>query len=245
MTDTAVCGHPTRRGSCEYPAGFGRDSEAGKCYHHHGTADTCTADGCERSDLKARGLCTKHYQNRLYHDDWRGANRTKVDNSGMCRVGGCERDAHVRRYCSLHYHRVKRNGEPGGLKPLRSSPVRMELAPDNWKPTTIAWFAGLFEGEGHVGASVRDSGYVHLRARISMTDEDVIRGVASKIGGRVRGPYKDHRSNRKPSYVWAAEAERAYAVLVAIYSLLGDRRQAAIREAVSTWSATPRDGQAG
>jgi hypothetical protein len=83
----------------------------------------------------------------------------------------------------------------------------------------IAWAAGLFEGEGCFttgtwkqeiklkGQSYRKSS---IRAKISMTDKDVLDTFASIIGfGKVKGPYTHPNPNTKPLYEWSVSGKIA------------------------------------
>jgi hypothetical protein len=102
----------------------------------------------------------------------------------------------------------------------------------------VAWFAGILEGEGcfsimrysRRGGKSRDS----LRVFVQMTDRDVIERAA-KIGEattppRCRKPQKAHWT---PGWycLWSgAHAER---VMRMVLPYMGERRSAAIQEALS------------
>lgn len=68
---------------------------------------TCTIDGCDRTDIKARNLCDKHYRADRYWAD-----------RGPCRVEGCEKRILHIDLCSRHYYREKR-GLPMDVETLR------------------------------------------------------------------------------------------------------------------------------
>lgn len=62
-------------------------------------------------------------------------------------------------------------------------------------PNELAWAAGLFEGEGCFTTSTyKKTGYVQCRAKLNMTDEDVVKrfhhiiGVGTVIFVPVRSP---------------------------------------------------------
>jgi intein/homing endonuclease len=97
----------------------------------------------------------------------------------------------------------------------------------------IAWFAGLFEGEGTI---VLPSANNSTSMAIFMTDRDVLERIHEITGtGSVRGPYYDKRgSNRKPIYKWATNKHAdVVRLLLAIYPLMGERRRSRIADATN------------
>lgn len=101
----------------------------------------------------------------------------------------------------------------------------------NWSRESLAWAAGLFEGEG----SITRRHLRHTNLVLAMTDEDVVRRFHEIIGhGKVYGPYVNH-SGVKPQWRWACTgAKNCIAVLAALWCFLGERRkqraEIAIRE---------------
>jgi hypothetical protein len=100
-------------------------------------------------------------------------------------------------------------------------------------PTTIAWFAGLFEGEGYIGI-LRQGG---ITLAISMTDHDVIDRVNSIFPCRhkilpIRKP--SHTVNgklRKPAYTWSIhDPETVRTILELCLPWFGERRTAKAQE---------------
>lgn len=96
----------------------------------------------------------------------------------------------------------------------------------------IAWVAGLLEGEGYF--------HFHKTARgphiaLSMTDRDVVEKAAVLLGSRVR-TYLPRRPNRKPLYIFTSGRDIA-GWMMTLYPLLGERRRAQIRGALSKWRA--------
>lgn len=91
---------------------------------------------------------------------------------------------------------------------------------------TVAWLAGLFEGEGSIS---RASGASRTGWRLSLTstDYDVIVTVAQVAGcGRINGPYRRHNST-KDFWTWnLAAASDVLAVLQEMHPFLHERRQA-------------------
>jgi len=93
--------------------------------------------------------------------------------------------------------------------------------------------AGLIEGEGWFEAGTS------LAVNIKMTDKDVLDNLCIMLGyGKVRGSYCPSPDKRKiiqfqkPYYQYVVYGDKAYALMVGIYPLLGKRRQLQIRNKV-------------
>lgn len=104
--------------------------------------------------------------------------------------------------------------------------------------TDIAWFAGLFEGEGTIICSAKN-----VRIGIGMTDRDVIERVdrlfpsAAGIRREVRPP------PRQPMYRWYISRQSLVReILTMILSYLGERRGAAARAAIESINSRPFGG---
>jgi hypothetical protein len=99
----------------------------------------------------------------------------------------------------------------------------------------LAWLSGLFEGEGSI--QLRPVGRPQLQ--IIMTDEDVLRRVLVVAGvGHITGPRR--LPSGKDAWRWSVtRTEHAVGLAMAMYSFLGQRRQARIREVLSAWRAAP------
>lgn len=69
-----------------------------------------------------------------------------------------------------------------------------------------------------------------------MTDRDIIERLGTVTGvGSVTGPYE--KGTYKPYYAFRVTAQYdAYALMVALYEWLGDRRREQIRSAISAWN---------
>lgn len=74
----------------------------------------CTIEGCA-SDVRCRGLCSKHYGRWRAHGD---PEKTlyRMDDP-TCSIEGCDRRHLARGWCSLHYDRWKRHGNPRTVLP--------------------------------------------------------------------------------------------------------------------------------
>jgi hypothetical protein len=101
----------------------------------------------------------------------------------------------------------------------------------------LYWLAGIIEGEGSM--SYRTVGkYQYPWVRVAMTDEDVIRHCYEVSGiGYMHGPYLyNKRPNRKPIWQWAvAQQTQAVGLMMTLYTLMGERRQAQIRRVLDVW----------
>jgi hypothetical protein len=105
---------------------------------------------------------------------------------------------------------------------------RKELAVKPISSEDLAWFVGLFEGEGDITRNAKKS----WRLRIGMSDEDVIRRVHDLVGvGNVWiVPAKDQR---KTHYVWAVTSHNNVVhLLTLMLPRLGKRRSARALEAL-------------
>lgn len=103
---------------------------------------------------------------------------------------------------------------------------------------SLAWAAGLFEGEGSIDVRQRKPTHKKvITATVASTDEDVIdRLLAIFRVGAKSGPYRHRNPAHKPYWVWRVSAQSdVAAVLMTLYPLLGDRRQARAREAILAW----------
>ena len=103
---------------------------------------------------------------------------------------------------------------------------------------TIAWAAGLFEGEGTV---IAFGSRKHQRSlALSMTDEDVVLRFAATIGaGKIYGPYgyasstSRRREHHKQYWRWSvSDKEGVIAVASALLPFMGARRKAKMIEAI-------------
>ena len=79
----------------------------------------CFVDGCDGDAIdKTNHLCRKHWLRKQRHCDplAGGAYREK---NRMCSVAGCGRPATGLGFCSLHYKRFKKFGDPFYVRPLK------------------------------------------------------------------------------------------------------------------------------
>jgi hypothetical protein len=116
---------------------------------------------------------------------------------------------------------------------------------DTWNATSeeIAWAAGLFEGEGHIGNRPYSDRLGTQRVlRLRMTDHDVVERFAVIVGGgTIYGPFV--RGRWKPIWDWQCTRwEDIERILTAFRPLLGVRRGVAADELLAN-PARPVGGQ--
>lgn len=114
---------------------------------------------------------------------------------------------------------------------------------------SVAWAAGVIEGEGYIQAARRkdrsahepNDGYVLIKVRVVMSDCDVLEKLRDVFGvGRVT-PYRNTQGlGKKQLYRWDA-ASRVAVTLVcdAIYPWMGERRRAQIDRLRALLAAYP------
>lgn len=113
--------------------------------------------------------------------------------------------------------------------------VRLHGEPStgNW-----AWFAGVFEGQGSV--VYHRSARHRVRLQFKSTDEDVVQLAASRVGGKVFGPYQYRYRDgilRKAFWIWTSDGLDPRAVAAEIWPWLGTRRRIRLTE----FSLSPDD----
>src|SRR5262249_28157392 len=96
---------------------------------------------------------------------------------------------------------------------------------------TIAWAAGLLEGEGSFGMSGRS-----IAIGIRMSDRDVIDRIGAILGGYTSGPINPHRPSHYRA-MWRAQIKRPTAPgsMMTLYPFLGERRRAQIKRSLTVW----------
>jgi hypothetical protein len=118
----------------------------------------------------------------------------------------------------------------------------------NWTRENLAWMAGVFEGEGYVQGRprsyVRADGRpfttVGFRCAISMIDEDVIRTFHELAGvGTCNGPRQSPSMKHRPLWDYRAHGADAYALAVAMWPWLKQRRRDQLQTAILAWRASP------
>ena len=105
----------------------------------------------------------------------------------------------------------------------------------------LRWLAGWLEGEGcfslhkqiHAGKL-----YQYPRIVAGSTDKDVLQRVAQLLGVKVLGPYlglTKRPPRKKPFYECSVTGTGATEWMMTLYTLMGQRRKARIREVLAVW----------
>lgn len=104
----------------------------------------------------------------------------------------------------------------------------------------VAWLAGLFEGEGCISFTGRNS----VCLVVVMTDEDVVRRCREVTGiGTLLGPYVVS-GKRKPQWTWrVGRAEDVEPLLQAMHPWFGVRRRCRAEAALVRLGGVRRRGR--
>ena len=103
------------------------------------------------------------------------------------------------------------------------------------------WLAGLLEGEGAFMWLRRQR---TLKVYLGMTDRDIMERARALIG-KTRPSYgvnhkpASNRPTRKTMYVLYAHGARAAGLMMSFYTLMGFRRKAQIKKALTQWKGVP------
>jgi hypothetical protein len=111
----------------------------------------------------------------------------------------------------------------------------------------LYWLAGIIEGEGCFDATRRRSNGAHYpHITVNMTDEDVVRRchAVAKVG-TVYGPHlSPSRAHHQPIWTWkVGKMADAVGLMMTLYPIMGERRQAKIRERLAMWQAEDHPGR--
>lgn len=107
---------------------------------------------------------------------------------------------------------------------------------------SLAWLAGLLEGEGYFGTiinRVAGRAYRYPRIGVNMTDADVIGRVASLWGVSVY-VMRPAGLSKKTAYRTIILGSRAAIWMRQLYPFMGARRREQIDRAIAEWEALPR-----
>jgi hypothetical protein len=96
----------------------------------------------------------------------------------------------------------------------------------------IAWLAGLLEGEGCFRIHKKSPGIT-----VNMTDEDVVARAAKVFGYPKPDKAYIQRTGRKPIWCFSMHGKHAVAWMMTLYTFMGERRRAKIREIIIEWTA--------
>lgn len=113
----------------------------------------------------------------------------------------------------------------------------------DWTKLSLAWVAGVFEGEGCFTTSKYRNSRTFV-ARISMTDEDVVRKIhaVTQMGNiLIKRPEQAHH---KVQFSWTVSGFEGFqAVVAALWPWLGNRRKSRAKEILilaQDYFATPQ-----
>ncbi len=93
----------------------------------------------------------------------------------------------------------------------------------------LHWTAGLMEGKG--GFYIRKSTpSVHL----ALTDYSIVERVSKLWDTTLRGPQR-RQGSKKDVWITAIYGSKAVGWMLTLYSILGERRRATIKEIIRSW----------
>jgi hypothetical protein len=104
---------------------------------------------------------------------------------------------------------------------------------------TLAWLAGLLEGEGTFFLSknvVKGKLYQYPLIALNMTDADVVDRVSVLFGNK---SYKARNKDRKDSFRAVITGQRAVDWMRRVLPYMGMRRARKIQELLDWWAAKP------
>lgn len=84
--------------------------------NHEGWSDmrnrTCIIDGCEREGTGSHGWCQMHAKRWRRHGTTDRLSERSGPPRGHCKIEGCPSRLHAGGYCTSHFLRLKRHGDP-------------------------------------------------------------------------------------------------------------------------------------
>ena len=120
-----------------------------------------------------------------------------------------------------------------GIRALRgiASPP---LPGQSWTPT-VAWLAGLLEGEGTFTAKAGRGSWVTIS--VEMCDRATVARAAAMLGASaIWRDANDIDRGWKPTYITKVSGNQARPWMATVRSLMGHRRRAAIDRALASWT---------
>lgn len=162
-----------------------------------------------------------------------------------CTAPMCQRVAEVRALCRTHYKlwwKATRKGRASPYVPLDApSLMRPETEPaaalSRDDPRSIAWLAGLLEGEGYFGSttvSLRDPNPYPI-LDLQMSDEEVVRMAATLVDAVSVRRITPRDPRWSPTFSWRLVGPRAAATMRAVRTYMGQRRGCAIDLALARY----------
>jgi hypothetical protein len=112
--------------------------------------------------------------------------------------------------------------------------VSRQLPGRSWTPT-VAWLAGLLEGEGTFTAKAGRGSWVTIS--LEMCDRPTVARAAGMLGASaIWRDANDVDRGWKPTYITKVSGNQARPWMETVRSLMGDRRRAAIDRALASWT---------
>lgn len=108
-------------------------------------------------------------------------------------------------------------------------------------PSQVGWLAGIYEGEGSCAIT---SGRA-IRVEIVMTDKDVVDRVCALVGFGVVHTLTQRNEKHKPVYRWSIGSSEAVEFLTLILPMLGKRRSARAKDAITNWQTNKKQSSRG
>ena len=103
-----------------------------------------------------------------------------------------------------------------------------------WTEVERGLLAGWLEGEGTFVVSRREGKRPQVSIAGLATDQDVVEKMGQLVGANIRTRPVKNREH-KPVWRFSLSGPRAITVMMEIYSLLGERRKAAVRNCLTAW----------
>lgn len=106
----------------------------------------------------------------------------------------------------------------------------------------LAWAAGFFDGEGHIGCTNNRNKklnrvYRHLHIQIVQTNREVLERLQNALPfGALYGPYRENRLNHKSYWQWHVDSyEAVQQVVCALWPRLSRPKKEQAKAALFTY----------
>lgn len=110
--------------------------------------------------------------------------------------------------------------------------------------TELAWLAGILEGEGCFLLTTKSkSNLGYPQIAVSMTDKDVMDRIALLLEASIYVKEDKRKEHYKDQWTARINGARAVSWMMTLYSFMGERRKAKIRQVLMEWRANPKPSQ--
>ena len=107
--------------------------------------------------------------------------------------------------------------------------------------TELAWLAGILEGEGCFLLTTKsESNLGYPQINVSMSDKDVMDRVALLLEASIYLKADKRKESYKDQWVAKVNGARAAGWMMTLYSFMGERRKAKIRQVLFEWMQNPK-----